>query len=43
MGTDLFALAEHGLVNPSDKYGELVHFQEFKTELENVFTGSLSS
>ncbi len=34
---ELEDLAEMGMVNTSDKYGKLQHFQEFRTELENVF------
>jgi len=36
----VFEMAELGLINSSDKYGKLVHFQEFKTELENVLSVS---
>jgi hypothetical protein len=40
----LTQLADLGLVNTADKYGKLQHFQEFRTELENVFQlPSLSS
>ncbi len=34
---DISTLAEFGLVNTSDKYGKLQHFQEFHAELENIF------
>jgi len=34
---DLMTLAEMGLISTNDKYGKLSHFQEFKTELENIF------
>jgi hypothetical protein len=34
---DLMTLAELGLISTNDKYGKLSHFQEFKTELENIF------
>jgi hypothetical protein len=30
-------MADLGLLNADDKYGKLQMFQEFKTELENVF------
>jgi len=33
-------LADLGLVNTSDNYGKLQHFQEFKVDLENIFTSS---
>lgn len=36
---DILSFAELGLINGSDKYGKLYHFQEFMTELENVFQG----
>lgn len=41
--SSVFELAELGLINSNDKYGRLVHFQEFKTELENVLTVSQAS
>lgn len=37
---DVLALSDLGLVNTNDKYGRLSHFQEFRTELENIFQNS---
>lgn len=35
---DLQTLAEYGLVQTNDKYGHLQHYQNFRVELEDIFT-----
>ena len=34
---NLTSLADLGLMSIADKYGKIQHYQEFKTELENIF------